>query len=142
MIPPCLTLSNIRYVSRVMWSNPGKEVASSLIPRCSRYWKGSLLVTLDYGRQQLLYVNIWFNMFTGSKIKRISTILPLLAHVVTSICSMLKAPLFYRMLLVYTFSHVTFRLFTKSDFVRLEKWTYQLYYMTHHTRVNINIILN
>ena len=23
---PCLTLSNIRYVSRVKWSNPGKEI--------------------------------------------------------------------------------------------------------------------
>ena len=30
MIPPCLTLSNIRYVSRVKWSNPGKGVAPSL----------------------------------------------------------------------------------------------------------------
>ena len=26
-------------------------VAPSHIPRCSSYWKGSLLVTLDYGRQ-------------------------------------------------------------------------------------------
>ena len=51
MIPPYLTLSNIRYVSRVKWSNPGKEVAPSLTPRCSNYWKGSLLVTLNYGRQ-------------------------------------------------------------------------------------------
>ena len=25
LMPPCLTLSNIRYVSRVKWSNPGKE---------------------------------------------------------------------------------------------------------------------
>ena len=25
LIPPCLTLSIIRYVSRVKWSNPGKE---------------------------------------------------------------------------------------------------------------------
>ena len=51
LIPPCLTLSNMRYVSRVKWSNPGKGVASSPTPRCSSYWKGSLLVTLDYGRQ-------------------------------------------------------------------------------------------
>ena len=28
-IPPCLTLSNIRYVSRVKWSNPGKGVRPS-----------------------------------------------------------------------------------------------------------------
>ena len=31
----CLTLSNIGYVSRVKWSNPGKGVAPSPIPRCS-----------------------------------------------------------------------------------------------------------
>ena len=49
LIPPCLTLSNIRYVSRVKWSNPGKGVAPSPTPRCSSYWKGSLLVALDYG---------------------------------------------------------------------------------------------
>ena len=39
MIPPCLSLSNIRYVSRVKWSNPRKGVASSPTPRCSSYWK-------------------------------------------------------------------------------------------------------
>ena len=33
--PPCLTLSNIRYVSRVKWSNPEKAVASSRTVRCS-----------------------------------------------------------------------------------------------------------
>ena len=54
LIPPCLTLSNIRYVSRVKWSNPGKGVAPSPTPRCSSYWKGSLLVALDYGRQLYL----------------------------------------------------------------------------------------
>ena len=32
-----LTLSNIRYVSRVKWSNPGKEVAPSPTPQCSSY---------------------------------------------------------------------------------------------------------
>ena len=51
LIPPWLTLSNIRYVSRVKWSNPGKEVAPYPTPRCSSYWKGSLRVTLDLGRQ-------------------------------------------------------------------------------------------
>ena len=30
LIPPCLTFSIIRYVSRVKWSNPGKRVASPL----------------------------------------------------------------------------------------------------------------
>ncbi len=30
LIPPCLTLIDIRYASRVKWSNPGKGVAPSL----------------------------------------------------------------------------------------------------------------
>ena len=47
----CLTLSIIRYVSRIKWSNSGKGVAPSLTSRCSRYRKESLRVTLDYGRQ-------------------------------------------------------------------------------------------
>ena len=51
MIPPCLTLNNIRFISRVKWSNPGKEVAPSPTPWCSSYWKWSLLVTLNYGCQ-------------------------------------------------------------------------------------------
>ena len=38
-------------VSRLKWSNPGKGVALSPMPRCSNYWKGNLLVALDYGRQ-------------------------------------------------------------------------------------------
>ena len=41
LIPPCLTLSNIRYVSRVKWSNRGKGVAPSPTPRCSSYGKGA-----------------------------------------------------------------------------------------------------
>ena len=52
---PCLTLRNIRYVSRVKWSNPGKGVAPSSTPWCHSYRKRSLLVSLDYGRQ--LYLN-------------------------------------------------------------------------------------
>ena len=34
---PCLTLSHIRYVSRVKWSNPGKGVAPSWTPRYRSY---------------------------------------------------------------------------------------------------------
>ena len=41
MIPPCLTLSNIRYVSRIKWSNPGKGVVPSPTYWCSSYWKGA-----------------------------------------------------------------------------------------------------
>ena len=39
---PCLTLSIIRYGSRVKWSNPGKGVAPFPTPWCCSYRKGSL----------------------------------------------------------------------------------------------------
>ena len=48
MIPPCLTLCIIRYISRVKWSNPVKGVAPSSTPQCSSYLKRSLWVTLNY----------------------------------------------------------------------------------------------
>ena len=41
LLPPCLTLSIIRYGSRVKWSNPGKGVAHSPTPWCSSYRKGA-----------------------------------------------------------------------------------------------------
>ena len=56
LMPPCLTLSIIRSVSRVKWSNPGKEVVPSPTSRCSSYWKGILWVTLVYGRQLYYWV--------------------------------------------------------------------------------------
>ena len=56
MIPPYLTISIIRYGSRVKWSNPGRGVAPSSTPWCSSYWKGNLRVTLDYVCQLLLYL--------------------------------------------------------------------------------------
>ena len=62
-MPRCLTLSNIKYVSRIKWSNPGKGVVPSPTPQCSSYWKGSLLVTLDYGRQLYLLIRSAFNKF-------------------------------------------------------------------------------
>ena len=47
---PCSTLSVIRYGSRVKWSN----TAPSPTHWCCSYRKGSLRVTLDYGRQLYL----------------------------------------------------------------------------------------
>ena len=55
LIFPCLNLSIIRCISRVKWSNPGKGVAPSSTPQCSSCWKGSIPVTLDYGRQLYFY---------------------------------------------------------------------------------------
>ena len=54
LIHTCLTLSKIRYVSRVKWSNPMKRIAPSPTLWGSSYWKESLRVALVYGRQLLL----------------------------------------------------------------------------------------
>ncbi len=59
LMPPCLTLSILRYGSRVKWSNPGKGVAPSPTPWCSSYRKESLWVTFNYGHHlYLLYYSI------------------------------------------------------------------------------------
>ena len=55
--PPCLILSIIRFGLKVKWSNPGNGVAPSPTPRCGRYWKGSLQVSLDKSRQ--LYFTLY-----------------------------------------------------------------------------------
>ena len=67
---PCLTLSNIKYVSRVKWNNPGKGVAPSTTPWCCSYRKGRLLVALDNDRQ--LY---FFLIVTGKYLSSNSGIL-------------------------------------------------------------------
>ena len=56
-MPPCLTLSIIRYRSKVKWRNSGK-VSPTPTPRCSSFWKGSLRVALEYGHQLYIYVCI------------------------------------------------------------------------------------
>ena len=50
-----LNTQQYKVLLRVKWSNPGKGVVPSPTPRCSSYWKGNLLVTLDYSRQQLYF---------------------------------------------------------------------------------------
>ena len=63
LIPSCLTLSIIRYGSRVKWNTAGKRVVPSPTPRCSSYWKGTLWVTLNCGCQvDLLYNDIVFKI--------------------------------------------------------------------------------
>ena len=55
LMPPCLTLSIVRYGSRIKWSNPRNGVAPFPSPWCSSHCKGSLPVTLDYGCQLYLH---------------------------------------------------------------------------------------
>ena len=61
LVPPCLTHSNIRYVSKVKWSNLGKGVAPSPTPWCSSYRKRSHLVALNYGRELYYLLMKWTN---------------------------------------------------------------------------------
>ena len=63
MIPPCLTFSNRRYLSRVKWNNPEKGVAPSPTPRCSSYLKRNHLVALDYGLQLYFYIYIYIYIY-------------------------------------------------------------------------------
>ena len=76
---PCLTLSIIRYGSRVKWSNPGNGESPSPTPWCSCYRKGSLRVTLDCARQliyiyncilQLLHRQLDFIVYNNTKALR------------------------------------------------------------------------
>ena len=72
LIPPCLTLSIIRYVSRVKWSNPREGVAPSSTPQCSSYWKNKpsarprlqspTLLTYSFSRRFLPYSQIRTNL--------------------------------------------------------------------------------
>ena len=63
LMPPCLTLSIIRYRSRVKWSHPGNGVGPSPTPCCVSYWKGSLQVTLNKGRQLYCYIYIYICIY-------------------------------------------------------------------------------
>ena len=68
LISSCLTLSIIRYGSRIKWSSLAKGAAPSPTPRCSSYWKGRLRVAFDYGRPTIIttiyiYIYIYIYIF-------------------------------------------------------------------------------
>ena len=68
LMPPYLTLSIIRYGSRVKWNNPGNGVAPSPTHLSSSYCKGRLRVTLVYSHQHYLFYIliivpfVWFHV--------------------------------------------------------------------------------
>ena len=65
LMPPCLTLSIIRYESRAKWSNL-KRASSSPIPWCWCYWKGSLRVALNYNQPTTTaYIYIYIYIYIG-----------------------------------------------------------------------------
>ena len=59
VMPPCLTLSNIRYGSKVKWSNPRIGVAPFPICWCSSYRKKTLWVTLANFTYLYIYIYIY-----------------------------------------------------------------------------------
>ena len=66
LMPPCLTLSIIRYKSSVKWNNPRNGVASSPTPLCSSYWKRSLRVALEYSRE--LYFSCFAHQWNSNRL--------------------------------------------------------------------------
>ncbi len=84
LIPPCLTLSIIRYVSRVMWGNPGKGVALSLHLGVVAIEKGAFglpltmvanftfLLTMNYHFTLIAVVmshfSFWVSTYNGSTV--------------------------------------------------------------------------
>ena len=61
MVLDTTLLSTQHYKLRIKgkWSNPRNGVVPSPTPQCSSFWKVSLWVTLDYGRQLYLYIVSW-----------------------------------------------------------------------------------
>ena len=65
MVLDSFLLNTQYYKVWIKWSNPGKGVAPSPTLWCSSYRKGSLRVTLDYGRQLFIYEKYLFYMYLG-----------------------------------------------------------------------------
>ena len=59
LMPPCLTLSIIRYGSRVKWSNPGNGVAPSPTHWCSKLSKREPSGNPRLWSPALLYFIVW-----------------------------------------------------------------------------------
>ena len=60
LMPPCLTLSIIRYESRVKWSEQGDGVAPSPRFRCCSCWKGSLRISPSTKVTNLKYILVLY----------------------------------------------------------------------------------
>ena len=95
LIPPCLTLSIIMYVSKVKWRNPGKGVAPYLTLQCSSYRKGSLRVALDYGRQFYLLYLPFKNQLLDTEIRNYQRLVTSLSLSLSlSLCYLIPNPLY------------------------------------------------
>ena len=72
LMPPCLTLSIIGYGSRVKWSNPGKGVAPSPTPWCSKLSKREPSGHPRLSSPTLLiYIYIYISMISSQRPKTV-----------------------------------------------------------------------
>ena len=123
LIPPCLTLSIIGYVSRVKWSNLGKRVAPGVVAiEKGDFWSPSTMVANYYYIQfknvnrldslvpqttyQLLYAKIWLisNSFITKRTKFSKLILCTYSWYQVFLCNTNNLPTvhFYQIQLIYT----------------------------------------
>ena len=63
LMPPCLTLSFIRYVSRVKWSNLEEAVALSSTPRCSSTYDLIYLWIFSFTDHMYIYIYIYIYIY-------------------------------------------------------------------------------
>ena len=61
-----LKTQHYKVLSRVKLGNPEEGVAPSPTPRCSSYWKGSLQVALEYGRQLYTHIYIYIYIYSST----------------------------------------------------------------------------
>ena len=74
LMPPCLTLSIIRYGSRIKWSNPGKWETPSPTPWWSSYRKGAFELLSTNVANFTLYIHIYIYIYNSSGFVSLYTI--------------------------------------------------------------------
>ena len=120
MVLDVLTHSILRYGWRVKLSNPRKGVAHSSTPWCSSYWKGSLRVTLDYGRQ-LMCINLYFliNEYIWTRTRRQTHKSIYLSIYLSCLLASIYYSIFFNILFTYIHTYIFIYLFIYSLFVRI-----------------------
>ena len=107
LMPPCWTPRIISYGSKIKWSNPEKGLVPSLTPWCSSYRKGSIQLSLDYGRQLYLlcYSFIWvafksYNEWINRQCLSVLTTM-ILSYALNSLCHGIYGPQYWTYLAFY-----------------------------------------
>ena len=119
LMPPCLTLSIIRYGSRVKWSNPGKGVAPFPTPWCSklskrepsghpRLWSPTLLTYIIFPSSDENCTLMWILKHPSSLSLSLSLSLYLslsLSHTQTHTHTHTDTHIWYIYIYIYIYTH-------------------------------------